>query len=243
MIIKTIQVSPFQQNSRILIDPTSNKVMIIDPGDDISNILNLCDGRLITDIFITHSHIDHVGGLQTLLNKLSQTQDTSSIALYAHSFGRIFRENINKQAASYGLDTTLYLNAPEPTIYLDNKTNLTFGSHTLDLLFTPGHAPGHVALFLNSSVPIPKQQKKNASPTTFDRYEDINFDGTFPILLSGDALFKESIGRTDLPLCNHSELIESIKTKLLVLPENTLVLSGHGPNTTIGHELNFNPFL
>ena len=77
-------------------------------------------------------------------------------------------------------------------------------------------------------------------------YEDV-FTGrksySGPLLIGGDALFLESIGRTDLPGGNHATLMASIKDHLLSLPNSTIVLSGHGPNTTIGHEKEHNPFL
>ena len=97
------------------------------------------------------------------------------------------------------------------------------------LPYTPGHAPGHVALFCNS--------------------KDIQLHGSFseemnePLLLAGDALFYNGIGRTDLPLANYAELIDSIKEKLFTLPDETVVLPGHGPNTTIEREKKYNPFI
>ena len=82
-------------------------------------------------------------------------------------------------------------------------------------MFAPGHAPGHICLY----------SKKN------------------DLLISGDVIFKGSIGRTDLPGGDHDTLIESIKKMLSFLPEKTQIFCGHGPNTTVGFEKENNPFL
>ena len=89
------------------------------------------------------------------------------------------------------------------------------GKQKLEVLFTPGHAPGHVCFYL--------------------REHNVLFDG--------DVLFQQSIGRTDLPGGNYDLLMQSIVEKLLPLPDETHVLSGHGPATTIGQEKQWNPFL
>lgn len=93
--------------------------------------------------------------------------------------------------------------------------DLKIGSFTCKILHTPGHSPGSVSFYFEDSE----------------------------IVVSGDALFMGSIGRTDLPGGNHEQLLESIHEQLLTLDEETLVLSGHGPSTTIGEEMNTNPFL
>ena len=92
---------------------------------------------------------------------------------------------------------------------------ITIGSGRLQVLAVPGHSPGGIALY----------------------------DAEDGFLISGDSLFAGSIGRTDLPGGNFSMLIESIRSKLLTLPPDTVVYPGHGPATTIGHELSDNPFL
>lgn len=95
------------------------------------------------------------------------------------------------------------------------EKKMTIGSFSFQVLETPGHSPGSVSFY----------------------FEEGN------IAVSGDALFQSSIGRTDLPGGNHSQLLKSIHDKLLVLPEETIVLPGHGPATTIQHEMDSNPFL
>lgn len=105
--------------------------------------------------------------------------------------------------------------SPEPLSFMKEGDTVEFGNTKLMVIHTPGHAPGHV-VFYN------KQQK---------------------VLINGDVLFKRSIGRTDLTLGNHEQLIHSIKTKLFILPEDTVVYCGHGPTTTIGEEKRLNPFL
>jgi glyoxylase-like metal-dependent hydrolase (beta-lactamase superfamily II) len=104
---------------------------------------------------------------------------------------------------------------PEPEIKIDVSQPLKVGTEELRILFTPGHSPGEVSLYHEASGQ----------------------------LIAGDVLFRESIGRTDLPGGDYDTLIRSIKEQLLVLPEETKVYSGHGPDTTIGHEKRNNPFL
>lgn len=104
---------------------------------------------------------------------------------------------------------------PEPDQIIKNEGLLEIGSIKLQAIFTPGHAPGEYCFLV---------------------------DGT-DLLLAGDVLFEESIGRTDLPGGNHQLLLTSIREKLFVLPDATRVYPGHGGPTTIGHEKAFNPFL
>lgn len=104
---------------------------------------------------------------------------------------------------------------PSPEGYIDEGDSIKFGNSTLEILFTPGHSVGHI-VFVNH------EQK---------------------FIIGGDVLFKQSIGRTDLPGGNHEQLINSIKTKLFTLPDDYIVYPGHGPETTIGYEKSHNPFL
>jgi glyoxylase-like metal-dependent hydrolase (beta-lactamase superfamily II) len=104
---------------------------------------------------------------------------------------------------------------PEPQVYINEGQNLNFGKTNLQILLTPGHSVASLSFY----EPQTKQ------------------------LISGDVLFYQSIGRTDLPGGNFETLITSIKTKLLVLPDETRVYSGHGPKTSIGFEKANNPFL
>jgi len=103
----------------------------------------------------------------------------------------------------------------EADITISEEQELTLGSYTFQVFETPGHSPGGISLYFKDKG----------------------------IVLVGDALFNGSIGRTDLPGGNHEQLLHSIHGKLLNLPEETIVLSGHGPVTTIGNEMNSNPYL
>lgn len=104
---------------------------------------------------------------------------------------------------------------PEKQVYINEGDTLSFGNTALQILFTPGHSVASLSFYHSESAQ----------------------------LISGDVLFYESIGRTDLPGGNFETLISSIRTKLFVLPDHTRVYSGHGPATSIGHEKTHNPFL
>lgn len=105
--------------------------------------------------------------------------------------------------------------SPPPTGYLAEGDLIRFGGHEIKVIHIPGHSPGGSCFYLEK-------------------------DG---ILISGDSLFAESIGRTDLPGGSQAELVGSIRAKLLTLPKTVKVYPGHGPATSIGHEKKHNPYL
>jgi hydroxyacylglutathione hydrolase len=108
-----------------------------------------------------------------------------------------------------------YDTSPRPTAYLKEGINLKFGESELEIVFTPGHSPGSISF-------IAREEK---------------------FVISGDVLFRHSVGRVDLPGGDKDVLLKSIEEQLLTLPAEFLVYSGHGPETTIGHEKKYNPFL
>ena len=105
--------------------------------------------------------------------------------------------------------------SPEPVSFLDENSILEFGGMTIKILFTPGHSPASICFYSEEDAWV----------------------------IGGDVLFYESIGRTDLPGGDHNTLLDSIRTQLFPLPSETIVYPGHGPETTIGYEKMFNPFL
>jgi hydroxyacylglutathione hydrolase len=105
--------------------------------------------------------------------------------------------------------------SPTPVSFLNEGDKIILGRYEFDCIFTPGHSPGSISFY----------NKENK------------------LLIAGDVLFRESIGRTDLPMGDHDTLIKSIKEKLFVLGDDVKVYSGHGPSTSIGYEKQNNPFI
>ena len=224
MQIITVEVTPFQQNARILVDipagsssgPESS-VTIVDPGGDIERLLRPIEQNkfVVSKILLTHAHIDHAGGVANLLIALNQLQPGKAVSLFGHPAEREWRQSIPVQARIFGLSPAEYAPCPEPDVYLNDGDEFTVGNNAGKVLFTPGHSPGHIAVYFAAEK----------------------------LVIAGDALFAGSIGRTDLAGGDHELLISSIREKLLTLPDETRVLSGHGPETTIGRERRTNPFL
>lgn len=227
MIFKTIVVSHFEQNCRLIIDEKTSLITIIDPGNDVDTLLDACDlSRFsVEQIILTHCHLDHGGGVKQLLNKLHKRNQSPK--LYYHSKDQLLADHIQDTATRYGLSG--YDNIPKTATYIDDLQTIPIGSVEAEIRFTPGHAPGHIVLFFN------------AGPHYIEDRHTSN-ETNSPILIAGDTLFRQSIGRTDLPFGNSDQLRESIQTQLFTLPDNTIVLPGHGPNTTIGFEKLHNPF-
>jgi hydroxyacylglutathione hydrolase len=208
--IETVQVTEFMQNARVVWDSETHDGVIVDPGGDAEKIMSVVrrEKVKVREVWLTHSHLDHCGGVAPLLRELG-------CALVAHPEESMMRQGVQTIAAMYGLPPGDWHNCPEPSVVVSGGESLAVGSHTAQVLFTPGHSPGHVSFYFS---------KENT-------------------LLSGDVLFYGSIGRTDLPGGNHRELISSIKERILPLPDDTKVLSGHGEDTTVGRERASNPFL
>lgn len=131
----------------------------------------------------------------------------------AHEGDKILGAKIKHQVAAFGLD--LDMDEIEITQYLNPGDKIKIGDGELEVLLVPGHSKGSIALY----------------------------DRKGKYIITGDALFKGSIGRTDLPGGDYNELINSIETELLSLPDDTVILPGHGPASTIGEEKRTNPFL
>ena len=207
MILETFPVGPLTCNCTILGDEVTREAMVVDPGDNIPEILSRLQkhGLTLRQIVVTHAHIDHVGGA-ALLRKSTG----APVVMNQQDLGLLGM--MEMQAGWLGVPTPQV--APPDASAEDG---LTIGLATLpaQVLHTPGHTPGSICLL-------------------------------FPdhhLLLAGDTLFAGSIGRTDLPGGDGQQILRSLRARLLVLPDSTRVLPGHGPETTIGEERQSNPFL
>lgn len=207
---ETIEVTPFQQNARLLYCPDSNQAVVIDPGGDADLILSRAEKNNLTieQIWLTHSHLDHCGGVADL-------KEATGATLLGHEIERPMRERVLEICRMYGLPAGGMKNCPEPDRYIKGGDTVTLSSYSFEVMFTPGHAPGHLCFY----------------------YEPGG------VLFCGDTVFAGSIGRTDLPGGSHQQLIHSIKENILVLPDETRLFPGHGPETTVGREKLSNPFL
>jgi hydroxyacylglutathione hydrolase len=207
MIHEMLAVGPLLCNCSIFGDESSHEAMVVDPGDEVEEILRLVaqHGLQVKAIFVTHGHIDHIGGA-------AQLKNATGAPVYLNEEDLLTYSHLETQAAWLGLDP------PEQTeidIPARDGDVVRIGPVEFTVLHTPGHTRGSVALW------IPSEKK----------------------LVSGDTLFRESIGRTDLPGGDGRLILQSIREKFMPLPDDTLVIPGHGPTTTMGHEKSVNYFL
>ena len=207
MIHEILAVGPLQCNCSIIGDENTSEAMVIDPGDDIDDVLALVrkHNLKVKQIVITHAHIDHVGGAQKL-----RAATGAPIVLNQNDYDLL--KMLDTQAAWIGMRSPGQVTIDRSVKQADT---LQAGSLSADVLHTPGHTEGSICLYFAA-------EKK---------------------LIAGDTLFAGSIGRTDLPGGSMKKIINSLHGKLLALPDETVVVPGHGPLTTIGEERQSNPFL
>jgi hydroxyacylglutathione hydrolase len=208
--ITSFTFNPFSENTYVLSDETGEAI-IIDPGchnrSELSELYQYVESNGLKPVGImnTHAHIDHVLGVEAVKVKYN-------IPFYLHQQEEPVLKAVKSYASNYGFPVF-----EEPAIdgYLKEGRKIKFGNSSLDILFVPGHAPGHVAF-------VSHEQE---------------------FVIGGDVLFRQSIGRTDLPAGNFDVLIDSIRTQLFTLGDEYKVYPGHMGTTTIGFEKKNNPFL
>jgi hydroxyacylglutathione hydrolase len=207
MIHEILPVGPLQCNCSVIGDESTHEAMVIDPGDDIEDVLAIIRKHQlqVKQIVITHAHIDHVGGAAKL-------RAATGAPVLLNQNDQALLKMLDMQAAWVGM-------APPGKVEIDQSIGaadtVKAGSLVADVIHTPGHTEGSVCLY------FPAEKK----------------------LIAGDTLFAGSIGRTDLPGGSMEKIISSLHEKVLALPDETVVVPGHGPLTTIGEERESNPFL
>ena len=208
--IQSFVFSPFAENTYVLYDETGEAV-IIDPGclmqaekETLSHFIEE-KGLKVTLLLQTHAHLDHVFGSAYVKRKYG-------VKMYMHKNELPILASVESRCRLWGIKG---YEPVEADGFLEEGEVIKFGHSTLDILFVPGHAPGHLAFVSHAQR----------------------------FVIGGDVLFRGSIGRTDFPLCDHEALINSIQTKFMTLADDYEVFAGHMDPTTIGHERRTNPFL
>lgn len=207
MIHEIFPVGPLQCNCSVIGDETTHEAIVIDPGDEVSRILQSLQqhGLKLKHILITHGHIDHVAGAM----KLKQATG-APILINQNDSPQL--NMLDMQAAWIGI-------APPGKVAVDasleDGTEIKVGGIAGTAMHTPGHTEGSTCIY------FPSEKK----------------------LIAGDTLFAGSIGRTDLPGGDFEKIMRSLHQQVMALPEEVVVIPGHGPATTIGKEQETNPFL
>lgn len=203
-----IPVTHYQQNCTLLWCDETREAAVVDPGGDIGRILSAVKSLAVklTQILLTHGHLDHVGGTAALVEQLGLP------VIGPHADDLFWINLLPQQAQMMGF-------APvgdfQPTRLLNHGDRVSVGNAVLEVLHCPGHTPGHLVFFHRESQ----------------------------LALVGDVLFKGSIGRTDFPRGNHSDLINAIRTRVFPLGDDVRFIPGHGPMSTLGEERATNPFV
>ena len=205
--VRTFTVGAFRENCYIVRAPGASEALLIDPGDEAERLIEAVTALEVTipAILITHTHIDHIGAVAALARH-------TGAPVYCPAIEREVLADIDASVKDFGLSGFESYEADE---LLSGGEHLTLAGLEIDVHFTPGHSPGHLAFAL------PEQE----------------------LLLAGDVLFRGSVGRVDLPGGDWPTLLASITTLIDAHPPQTAVLPGHGATTTLGAERQTNPFL
>lgn len=210
MIVETFPVGPLACNCTILGDPASGEAIVIDGGDEVPAIAERLAAHGLRPRYLlhTHAHIDHIGALGPLRERVGGDGllHPADLPLY---------QALGMQARWIGLPAAPQVVALDGEI-VDGDV-LRAGAVALRCIHTPGHTPGSTSFALEAE-----------GATT---------------LFTGDTLFRGSVGRWDLGGTSLADIVHSIRAQLLVHDDETLVVPGHGPTTTIGEERHENPYL
>ncbi|MDQ4047803.1 MAG: MBL fold metallo-hydrolase [Actinomycetota bacterium] len=207
MDVRMLTVGPVQENCFVFSREGSDRALIVDPGEEAPKLLAAIEelGPALEGILLTHTHFDHVGAVAAIAR-------ASGAEVWVPELEKPVLADINSFVPFSGFGPFEDWDA-EHTV--QGGERLELAGFEIDVIFTPGHSPGHVAY----SIPD---------------------EG---VVFSGDVLFRGSVGRTDLPGGDWPTLLESLRTLVEMLPGETTVYPGHMGVTTIGAERSTNPFL
>ncbi len=206
--VNIIPVTPLQQNCS-LIRASSGKAAIVDPGGEAEKIFQAAEklDAQIEQVWLTHGHLDHAGGAEEIKRK------TGAKIIGPHKEDTFWLDQIEDNYAKYGM-AGMGENC-KPDQWLNDGDVLDLDGIKFDVVYTPGHTPGHVVIY----------------------HQGVK------LAFVGDVLFAGSIGRTDFPRGDHATLIASITNKLWPLGEDMQFVPGHGAMSTFGKERQSNPFV
>jgi len=218
MKINAFTIGSLGTNCYVVWDDDSSQAMIVDPGayDPVLESVVSGNGLVVKYIALTHGHCDHIGGIQ----EFKSLYPGALLAVGEKEIELLGDPEMNGSSYFFGERFAF-----EPDVSLKDGDTLALGGLSFTVIETPGHTPGGVCYY------IPE-----CDGTLVRR----DFSGT---LFAGDTLFQASIGRTDLAGGDFEALKSSIRDRLFVLPDDTLVLPGHMDATTIGNEKQYNPFV
>ena len=229
-----VPLGRWQTNCYVIGDREQGRAVVIDPGEhgeqQVPDVLERAGVRCEA-ILLTHGHLDHVWGVPGLARRLD-------VPVLLHPDDRWLWDD---PAAAFGAPPEVLhtqLGLPEwdpPTEHLEEVKGgqrLTFAGIGFDVDHNPGHTPGHVTFLGRELAGTPVTFPLGSADAASEE-----------VLFSGDLLFAGSVGRTDFPRGSAHQLLRSLADTVLPREDDTLVLCGHGPDTTIGAERAHNPFL
>jgi glyoxylase-like metal-dependent hydrolase (beta-lactamase superfamily II) len=224
--VRSFTVGPVQENCHIVrADPGATRAVIVDPGDEAERLLEATRalGVEIEAILVTHCHFDHIGAVAAVAR-----------ATGAPVYCPVIEAPVLADVMSWVPPGFGPFESYEADHTVAGGERMTLAGLDVEVIFTPGHSPGHVTYAITPGRP----QEGGEAPT-----QGVPASDAAAALLSGDVLFQGSVGRVDLPGGDWATLERSIGTLLRTFPAATVVYPGHMGVTTLGRERDTNPFL
>jgi hydroxyacylglutathione hydrolase len=231
--VRMFTVGPVQENAYIVTaGRESGRALVVDPGEESERLLAAAQalGVQVEAILITHCHFDHIGAVAPVAR-------ATGAPVYCPEIERPLLSDIMTWVPpGFGP-----FESWEPEHTVKGGEHLTLAGLEIEVVSTPGHSPGHVTYAIVPAAAAPAEAPSAAANSA--QAPAVEPTGEAPALLSGDVLFQGSVGRVDLPGGEWSVLERSIATLLERFPGDTVVYPGHMGVTTLGRELQTNPFL
>ncbi|MCD6298967.1 MAG: MBL fold metallo-hydrolase [Deltaproteobacteria bacterium] len=215
MILRMMETGPLMVNCYIVADEETKDAAVFDPAGDVDRILKVLadDDLKVKYIFNTHTHWDHVGGNREL-------QEATGAPILTHRDEAPALEAANERASEFGTSA----DNSSASQFIQEGDIMEVGSIRINIIDLRGHSPAGLGFVFDGELVMDGQRRK------------------MTLVICGDALFAGSIGRTDLHGGDMGLLLENIRTRIFVLPDDTMVLPGHGPVSTVEREKQSNPF-